>query len=218
VSLTRIGQLAIAIFASVAVFSFAKMAVDGERRRVCAPLCLVEPAYANQNRRAPDFELPALEGGSFRLSEHRGHLVVLNFWTENCKPCLEELPSLARFAERLAGSGRGLVVTINTDPPSTDVRARLRTVLGSDRLPFQVLQDPELRVVRERFGTTLYPETWFIDHEGLIRLRIDGARNYDQALFTDLVESLSASPACPIHFESGEARGTHAPLCDELVR
>ncbi len=218
VSLNRIGQLAIAVFASVAVFSFTKMAEDSERRRVCAPLCLVEPAYANQNRRAPDFELPALDGGKRRLSDHRGRLVVLNFWTESCKPCLEELPSLARFAERLSTSGRGVVLTINTDPIPTDVHAKLRAVLGHEHLPFEVLRDPELSVVKERFGTTLYPETWFIDADGLIRARIDGARNYDQPLFLDLVESLSAPLTCPIVFSRGEARGAHAPLCDEFVR
>ncbi len=30
---------------------------------------------------APDFTIPTLEGGSMSLAEHRGHVVVLNFWT-----------------------------------------------------------------------------------------------------------------------------------------
>lgn len=30
---------------------------------------------------APDFTIPILEGGSMSLAEHRGHVVVLNFWT-----------------------------------------------------------------------------------------------------------------------------------------
>ncbi len=30
---------------------------------------------------APDFTIPILEGGSMSLAEHRGQVVILNFWT-----------------------------------------------------------------------------------------------------------------------------------------
>lgn len=30
---------------------------------------------------APDFVLPTLNGASMSLAEHRGHVVILNFWT-----------------------------------------------------------------------------------------------------------------------------------------
>ncbi|MFQ5893247.1 MAG: peroxiredoxin family protein [Nitrospinota bacterium] len=29
---------------------------------------------------APDFLLPTLDGGEMSLAEHRGHVVLLNFW------------------------------------------------------------------------------------------------------------------------------------------
>jgi len=41
-----------------------------------------------------------------------------------------------------------------------------------------VLFDPDKRVVRDKFGTRMYPETWVIDSEGIIRFRVDGARDW----------------------------------------
>ena len=42
--------------------------------------------------RAPDFSTELLSGESFRLSEHRGQVVIINFWATTCAPCIEELP------------------------------------------------------------------------------------------------------------------------------
>jgi cytochrome c biogenesis protein CcmG, thiol:disulfide interchange protein DsbE len=36
-------------------------------------------------------------GGRFRLSEHRGEVVVLNFWATWCAPCRAEAPVLTRL-------------------------------------------------------------------------------------------------------------------------
>ena len=41
---------------------------------------------------APDFVTELLSGGTFRLSEHRGRVVIINFWAVTCAPCIEELP------------------------------------------------------------------------------------------------------------------------------
>lgn len=45
----------------------------------------------------PDFTAPLLDGGTFRLSEHRGQTVFINLWATFCKPCVEELPYFERL-------------------------------------------------------------------------------------------------------------------------
>ena len=93
---SQVAQLGVIIFAAMGVYGFVAAARDGEVRRDCSALCALKPAYAARNRTAPDFELPALSGGKRRLSSYRGKSVILNFWTKNCRPCLEEMPSLAK--------------------------------------------------------------------------------------------------------------------------
>ncbi len=40
----------------------------------------------------PDFSTELLSGETFRLSDHRGQVVIINFWGTTCAPCVEELP------------------------------------------------------------------------------------------------------------------------------
>lgn len=218
-NLAQLGQIVVAISAAVGVFSFVRTAQDSELRRTCASLCEVHPQYAARNRTAPDFELERLDGAKVRLSDLQksGRVIVLNFWTKTCQPCLEEMPSLAKFALTLKARQIGELVSICTDDTREDAQRTLAQVLP-EGIPFQVLLDPEAKVVTDRYGTKLFPETWFIDDQGVIRARIDGARDYGQPLFVDFVETLVGTPACEIEFDRGRPRGSNASLCGQSVR
>jgi len=214
VNLHSAAQLSFAILAAVGVFSFVKTAQDAELRRQCAPLCQIAPRYANTNRRVPDFELKRLDGTTARISDWRGRAVILNFWSVTCAECKKELPSLSQIAQTLKARGDAEVVTITPDESVDDVKNMLAATVGN-KPPFVVLMDPGSRVIADQFGTKLYPETWFIDKEGVIRARIDGARDYTQPVYLDFVKSLVDNSTCEIQFSLGKPKGEHNWLCDE---
>ncbi len=58
---------------------------------------------------AEDFALPMPDGLSFRLSEQRGKVVLVNFWATWCPPCLEEMPAMERLWRRHKDAGFVLV-------------------------------------------------------------------------------------------------------------
>lgn len=209
-----IAQIAFILFAAVAVFAFVRSAQNDQRHTSCTALCAFAPEYAGRNRQAPDFELPDMNGNRVRLSQYRGKTVFLNFWSKTCKPCLDEMPSLAELSKVASGRKDLVVVTVSTDEGPDDVRDTLKVLLNSD-IPFPVLFDPEAKIVGELYGTRLFPETWIIDPKGIIRARFDGARNWSASLPVEIGEMVQKSSGCPVEFYKGAPRGPFAGLCGD---
>jgi peroxiredoxin len=209
-------QLAFVAAAAVLVYSFVSVARDGETRRKCAPTCLVRPDYVAANRRAPDFTLKDLKGQTFTLSSLRGKVVVLNFWTKTCGPCLEEMPDLADFARVLKPRSDTAFVTVTIDESAQDATQTLRSVLREEP-PFPVLVDSDSAVVKGKFGTSLFPETWIIDKRGVIRARFDGPKAWTNAAFVELVDQIRDGSYCPIEFNEGDPSPEGAKLCESLT-
>lgn len=207
-------QLFFIALAAFVVYAFVSAAQDGEARGACTPLCALRPAYANRNRSAPDFELPDLNGNRVKLSSFRGKVVVLNFWTKTCRPCLEEMASLADLHELLKAED-AVLLTISTDESAADARGTLVAALGKEP-KFPVLIDPDGAIVNGRFGTTLYPETWLIDPEGVIRARVDGARDWTNPMVLDVVRMIRRPSGCSISFDRGKPRGDRRAICGDV--
>jgi thiol-disulfide isomerase/thioredoxin len=207
-------QVLFIVGAALAVHGFVRMAMTAEQRRVCTPICRLAPNYTGLNRLAPDFELPTLDGPTVRLSDYRGKVVVLNFWTRTCKPCREEMPSLAELAHVARDSGNFVVITVNTDDTPESAREILQALLG-ETPPFTVALDPDREIVTDQYGTRLLPETWFIDEQGVIRARFDGQRDWSDPMVLDFVESLSGITPCRIELMEGTPVGGPAWLCGE---
>ncbi len=141
--------------------------------------------YVGNDRRAPDFTVRDRSGRAWKLSDHRGQVVVMNFWTKTCRPCLEEMPSLLELATRLHDREDVALVAISTD----DDWESVRTIFPPQN-DLEILFDPQSAVVRDKFGTRLFPETWFIDPDGIIRLRKDGPFDWSQPVVEELINAI----------------------------
>lgn len=180
-------------FAFMMVRSFA----EGEARRHEVPLRAMlgdeafesfrdgetpQSHYLGNELLAPDFSLPDQQGKPWSLRQQRGKTVVMNFWTMTCQPCIEEMPSFEQLALIAEERDDLEVVAVSTDRNWEAVQSLFKP--GSK---LKVLFDPEKKVVRELFGTRLYPETWVIDPRGVVRARVDGARDWSSPLALDMI-------------------------------
>ncbi|MBX3219795.1 MAG: TlpA family protein disulfide reductase [Labilithrix sp.] len=210
-----VAHLAFVIVAAIGVYSFVSVAKEGELRRRCTPTCILRPNYAGYEKKVPSFTLKDTRGHDVSLDGYRGKVVVLNFWTKTCGPCMEEMPEIADLARILRPMSDVAVVTVSTDETAEEATSTLKAVLKEEP-PFPVLMDPDLKVVRDRFGTSLYPETWIIDKDGVIRARFDGAREWSSATVVELVNQLRGGGYCPAQARDGKFVGDSVRLCDGL--
>jgi peroxiredoxin len=58
---------------------------------------------------APEVVLADLEGGTLRLSDHRGKVVLLGFWATWCGPCRREVPRLKALHAEYASRGLDII-------------------------------------------------------------------------------------------------------------
>lgn len=121
-------------------------------------------------RSAPAVRSTTLSNEAFDLSRRRGSWVVLNFFNSTCVPCRKEHPELLTFAEqqRTAETPAELYTVMNDDNESA-VSAFFAERGGS----WPVVRDDD-GAIAVAFGVAKVPETWIIDPNGYVRLRVIG--------------------------------------------
>lgn len=107
------------------------------------------------------------------LNQFRGQVVVLNFWATWCPPCNQELPSIMDMQNRLRG--RGVVVLAVSIDVDGDAYHRF---LKERNVNFLTVRDPEQKVAN-MYGTSMWPESYVIDRQGVLRRKIVGPINWD---------------------------------------
>jgi peroxiredoxin len=211
-----LAQLAFVVVAALFVYGFVAVTKEGETRRVCSAPCFLRPDYLAADRRVPDFSLKDMRGNTVSMDALRDKVVILNFWTKTCGPCLEEMPELAELTKILRDRSDVVVLAISVDDSPEDIKPTLQTVLREEP-PFTVLVDPGAQVVGGKFGTRLFPETWFIDKRGVIRARFDGARDWTNPLVVDFVDALRRGDYCAVKIDDRSLGGTAGKVCDEMT-
>lgn len=112
---------------------------------------------------APDFTLYLFDGGTLRLSDQRGKVVVLNFWASWCPPCREEAPALERVWRQYKDKGV-LFIGVNW----SDTEDAARAYLAEFNITYP--NGPDLgRRIGQAYRIQGIPETFFIDKRGNVR-------------------------------------------------
>jgi len=194
-----IATIVVAAFAFPLMFIFTGAITDSRARAREAPFRAIVgnarfeqmmegqggvPHYLGASLRAPDFTLPKQGGGEWKMSEQRGKVIVMNFWTVTCRPCIQEMPTIELLAEITEDWDYLEIVAVSTDRTWEEAEtiiprsSRITSLLDADR-----------KVVTEQFGTNLFPETWIIDANGVVRFRFDGALDWSDPVALDLIRA-----------------------------
>ena len=113
-------------------------------------------------RPAPDFRLTTFDGVDFRLSDHRGEVVAINFWASWCGPCRLEAAHLEAAHQDLHREGFALVGV-----DLWDESAEALNFIAEFALTYANAPDPTGETAIE-YGVAGIPETFFVDRKGVL--------------------------------------------------
>lgn len=138
------------------------------------------------NRQSPPVQSTLLAGGEFNLADHRGKVVILDFWATWCAPCIRMLPGVNQLAEEYKNK-EVVVVGINQD--ASAAFEKVRKFVSDKALTMPTVLDPGGTIGRS-FGANKIPLTVIIDKDGVVRYVHTGFEQDARAFYADKVEKL----------------------------
>ena len=133
---------------------------------------------------APAYTINDLQGIERTLSDHKGKVILLNFWATWCPPCRDEMPAMQRLWERYKDKGFVIIAV------SADYNAELAEKYLSDYgLTFPALHDP-IGTLSNLYEVKAFPMSFLIDDKGQLKASVVGRMEWDSNEAFALVEQL----------------------------
>ena len=153
-----------------------------------------------------DWNVTALDGSIFSMSQIRGEPFLLNIWSTMCPPCIAELPSIERLHRAVSSDGVR-VLCVATDGDADRVR-RLVAENGWE-FPVYVLGPSEIPQV---FDSDYIPTTYVVSADGRVVYQHTGAALWDHPRVISFLRRLTIQHAVvPLDAKAGGSDAGVAP-------
>lgn len=145
---------------------------------------LFEVRFLSVGKSAPEFVGADLAGKPAKLSDYKGKVVVLDFWTTNCVPCRAMIPHERQMVQRFSDKSFALI-SVSADPEK-DLVTRF---LKMESMPWTHWWVGEKSPVLDKWNVRLFPTIYVIDARGTIRYKNVRDRKLDEAVETLVKEA-----------------------------
>ena len=134
----------------------------------------------------PDFEAPALNGGTIAWADVEGAPTVLTIWAPWCPHCQVELPRLSAAVDARTGLQLVTITTAYGAQPGPTPPA----YMADEGLSFPVAVDDEAQTLLNGFGVESFPTTYYVASDGSVVTSTTGEVPADQldAILDDLAQ------------------------------
>ena len=112
---------------------------------------------------APDFSTTDIDGIPISLKDYHGKVVLLDFWSTTCGPCIGEMPNVKKVYDAYKDMGFD-VIGVNLDADEVDLHEYLREC----NLPWCQIFDGQESPLKKLYRVRGIPSPWLIDREGKV--------------------------------------------------
>lgn len=130
-----------------------------------------QPTKTETANPAPDFETTTLTGKKFKLSEHKGKVVLVNFWFSQCPPCITEILSLNQLQTDYQAKGLSIIGI------GLDESEKISSLITQHKIQYPTAAKGQK--LADVFKVSRYPTSFLIDKKGNIRQTETGASDWD---------------------------------------
>ena len=171
----------------------AQLEADKETKKIAAanqPTKKDDGFKLHEGDKAQDFTVTMLDGSTLKLSDLKGKVVLLNFWTTTCKPCMmefEEMPDkiMAPFAKK-----DFVFIPVSSGEEAEKVKSKMLQ-LSKQGINFNAGIDPDKNIYHS-YASQGVPKNFIIDKKGVVRYVSSGyAMSSTRAEDGTFVESTS---------------------------
>ena len=142
-------------------------------------------AEVKETKLAPEITVNSLKNVPLKLSELKGKVVLLNFWASWCPPCREEIPSMMKLDNAMAGKPFQMLAVSIDEGGVPDIEAFFK----SSGLSLPAYTDPG-GVAVKTYGITGVPESFVIDKNGILVKKVIGPLAWDSPETISFLEGL----------------------------
>ncbi len=154
------------LLALIALLAWASASTGGNPGGLATNSDLVE--FDIDPEMASDFELELIGGGTLKLSDLRGQVVMVDFWASWCPPCRSEAPALAKVYEEFRGQlGEFVGVDVCDNIGDAEI------FLQQEGQVYPAGSDAD-GVIAIDYGVRGIPEKYFIDKDGILVKKVSG--------------------------------------------
>ncbi len=138
-------------------------------------------ANFTKGQKAYNFIATDLDGNTFKLSDLKGQVVILNFWFTKCGPCIQEMPELNKLADNFKNKKvKFLAITFNQPE-------LVKQFLETKDFRFTIV--PDANDVVTIYGVNSFPTSIVINKKGEIVAKEVGYRTNIKSVLTKAINA-----------------------------